>query len=347
MKGETAYLRSLCDVSRAFASAERKDQLLNRIIESAIDTMGAKAACLFLEDEGKGVFLPVAQKGLSKNYLHAEPESARALVPKMRKQGYIHIRDAASDPRSENREIKAAEGIASILAVPVQVNRPIGVLALYTAKPRDFSEIDICFLTALAEQGGIAIHRARLIDQLRNNASIFHDLAAGINSSLEIPEIMRMLTQGVTRALNARAASVRLIDSEANALRLVSSYGLSETYLNKGSVDEDRGIPEALAGESTVVHNAAVDDGVDYRTEKSAEGIVSIVTVPIRAKSDMIGVLRVYYGTARSFFSDELIMVQAIGYQAGLGIQNASIYMKLESEMKDLQSDIWSHRSWF
>jgi hypothetical protein len=39
-----------------------------------------------------------------------------------------------------------------------------------------------------------------------------------------------------------------------------------------------------------------------------------------------------------------------IGYRVvhgGLAIQNASLYLKLQENKKDLEADIWSHRSCF
>jgi hypothetical protein len=40
-------------------------------------------------------------------------------------------------------------------------------------------------------------------------------------------------------------------------------------------------------------------------------------------------------------------MIQALAYQGGLAIHNASLYLKLQEDKKDLESEIWSHRSWF
>lgn len=348
MTGETAYLRSLCDISRAFAAAEKKEQLLNRIVESAIDTMKARAACLFLVDGENGAYVPAARQGISDSFLYAQSDYLQQQLHQILKTGYLHIRNPEADPRLESPEDFPAQSVASMLAVPVLVdNKPIGILALFTQEPRDFTETDIAFLSALADQGGIAIDRARLIAQLKKNARIFHNLASGISSSLEIPRIMNILTEGVSRALKAKAVSVRLIDPKDNTLKLISSHGLSRAYIEKGDIQNDVGIPEALAGESLIIRDVTTEEGVRYRSEKSAEGIVSILSVPIRAKSDVMGVLRLYFGTWRDFYYDELLMVEAIGHQAGMAILNASCYLKLETALQDLQSDIWSHRSWF
>jgi hypothetical protein len=36
-----------------------------------------------------------------------------------------------------------------------------------------------------------------------------------------------------------------------------------------------------------------------------------------------------------------------VAYLGGLAIQNASLYLMLQEDMKELKADIWSHRSWF
>jgi len=54
-----------------------------------------------------------------------------------------------------------SEGISGILAVPILVqDETIGVLRLLTEQIRYFSDADINFAMAVAEQGGVAIQRA-------------------------------------------------------------------------------------------------------------------------------------------------------------------------------------------
>jgi GAF domain-containing protein len=348
MTAPNDYFRSFCDVSRAFGRTEDKNALLDLVVENAIKTMDGKAACLFLADETKDIFVAAAQKGLSKDYLHAGPMRARQLTQEILKGGYLSIRDATTDPRLENHEAKKAEGIASLLVVPVRIyDRAVGVLSLYTGIPRDFSKNEIEFLMALAEQGAMAIEHARLVEQLRKNNKLFHDLAAGMISTLDLKSIMDILTAGIARALEVKAVSVRLLDEDKSTLHLVASYGLSEKYLNKGKVSADKSIAEALRGNPVVIKDATKDSGVQYRREKEEEGIVSILCVPIKAKEEVIGVMRLYSAVPRKFSEDEIMLVTALAHQGGLAIQNASMVLLLQDDMKNLKDDLWSHRSWF
>jgi GAF domain-containing protein len=241
-----------------------------------------------------------------------------------------------------------AEGIAAFLAVPVVVDgKAIGALVLYTAGPREFTKEDAAFLGALAAHSGIALDRARLIGQIRRSTRLFFDLSAGINSSLDVTEIMDILTVDLCKALKAKAVSVQLVDENSGDLRQVASYGLSEKFLSEGCRGDDPDILTALNGETVLTRDVSADTGGLYRNEKLEEGIATILTAPVKSRDDIIGTLQLYYGTLRDFYDDEITMVNALANQAGLAIQNATCYLALESDMKDLKDDIWSHRSWF
>ncbi len=183
MSEKSDYFKTFCKVSSALGTTLKKEKLLDLIVQSAIDTMAGKAACLFFEDEQKenDIFVPIAQKGLSKSYLHAEPKEAKRASEEIMKKGYVAIHDATTDPRVKTHELKKKEGIASILVVPVIVKERVkGVLTLYTSKPRIFSEDEIHFLTALAEQGGMAIERARLVTADHTEHPDFYQHSPGV-----------------------------------------------------------------------------------------------------------------------------------------------------------------------
>ena len=342
------YFKTFCKISKAFGTTLGKEKLLDMIVHSAIDTMDAKAACLFLSDEEENVFVPVAQKGLSDNYLHASPMRARKLVDEILKRGYLAFHDAATDPRLENLEAKKAEGIASILSVPVMVkNQAIGVLSLYAGEPRDFSQDEIDFLRALADQGGIAIAQARLFERINQNSMLFLDLASSINSTLDIKQILHILSAEICEALNMKGVAIRLMNNETGNLELVATYGLNEEFQNKGPVSIEKIIAQALRGETIIIEDVSMDDRLEYKEEIVKEGIVSMLCVPIKAKEEIIGVMSLFSGATRKYPQDVIILVNALAHTGGLAIQNASMYLSLQEDKKSLEEDIWSHRSWF
>jgi GAF domain-containing protein len=348
MTRETDYFRTFCKISKAFGTAATKNELLDLIVKSAADSMGGKAACLFLADERQGIFVPTAQTGLSDNYLHASPLKARKIVAALEKEGWLAFPDATSDPRLENHAAKKAEGIASLLTVPVKVkNRVIGVLSLYTAETHDFQTDEIDFLCALADQGGIAIEHNRLLRRMNKNAMLFLELASNINSTLDIQKVLGNLTENICDTMGMKGALIRLMDEDTGSLKLVASHGLSDAFLEKGAITSTETAARALKGETIVISDATTDERIRFKDAMKSEGIVSMIVTPILARDKVIGVMRLYSGVQREFPSDLMVMVEALAHQGGLAIQNASMYLKLQEDKKSLEEDIWSHRSWF
>ena len=349
MSERNDYIKAISKVGRALGTTIERDKLLQMIVKSAVDTMQGKAACLFLAtDETKDEYIAVAQTGLSKSYVHSAPGRMTPVMKMLKKDGFIHYRDDAKDERVLYKDSKVKEGIGSILVVPVHVkDEMIGSLALYTENIRDFSEKEIEFLTVLAEEGGMAIEKAQLIEKLRNNTRIFRDIATHITASTDIKTILQALTEDVAKAIGVKAATLRLLDDNRVVLRLAASYGLSEKYLKKGPISAEKSIAQALQGKPVVVKDAATDTGVQYRDEKKEEGIVTILSVPMKSRDEVIGVLRLYSATAREFTEDDIQFVTAIAYMGGVAIQNMSLLAMLKDDVKDLRDNVWIFKSWF
>lgn len=348
MTKEMNYFKSFCKISKAFGTTQKKQELLNLIVESSIESMAGKAACLFLADERQDFFVPTAQSGLSEDYLHTSPIKARNVVTVLEQKGFLAFPDATTDPRLENHDAKKAEGIASILTVPVRVkDHTIGVLSLYTATRREFDSQEIEFLQALADQGGIAIQNNRLHRRMQKNAVLFLQLSSSLNSSLDIKAVLSNLTLNICEVLGMKGALIRLLDEDTDSLKVVASHGLSDAFLEKGSLATTETASRALRGETIVISDATTDDRIVFKDTIKSEGIVSMIITPIRTSDKIIGVMRLYSSVQREFPPDFMAMVEALAHQGGLAIQNASMFLKLQEDKKSLEEDIWSHRSWF
>lgn len=350
MAPKTNYFKTMCNLGRAFGTARNRRELLALICRSAKETLNGKAACLYVIVSGKEDLAPVAQQGLSETYFRSRRSTlTRRIVSIIQEEGFFFSSDAVTDSRLDQREAKKAEGIAAILAVPVMVKgRIIGVFCLFADSPREYDEDEREFLMLLAQQAGGVMEHAHLIDQLRQETRLFFDLAVNLSGSLEVRDILNAMTTDLARALGVKAASISLLDENGENLALVASYGLSEKYLKKGPVSSRKNLAQLLKGQKPmVIQDVATDPEVQYRQMKQEEGIVTILSVPVKTKETVIGVLRLYSGVRRGFTKDEIMLVTTLAYLGGLAIQNASLYLICQSDMETLKKELWSHRSWF
>ena len=165
------YFRAFVHVSKAISSTLHLQKVLDIILEEAIGSMGLKAGAISLLNEKEERLELIAQQNLSKTFLEKGPVRADRSIPRaIRAGGPVIIPDIAHDDQLQYPEACKREGIRSILCFPIVFKgETIGVLRLYDSKSRDFTSQEVEFITALAEQGGIAIENARYMQEVQSS----------------------------------------------------------------------------------------------------------------------------------------------------------------------------------
>lgn len=172
-----------------------------------------------------------------------------------------------------------------------------------------------------------------------------YQITLRISSSLDLDQVLAYLTEETAAAVEARAASVRLLDKDGEHLEMRAVHGLSEDYLNKGSVvlarsSVDRAI---LSGEATQLEDVTKDPSFQYPEEAAREGIVSVASVPLIAHGQPIGVLRVYSGERRRYSDAEMRFLVAVADLAALSIDNARLYDQMKQNYEDTMNTLWGN----
>jgi GAF domain-containing protein len=124
-------------------------------------------------------------------------------------------------------------------------------------------------------------------------------------------------------------------------MELVANYGLSDRYLHKGPVEADKSIAAAMTGKPVSIYDVRTDPQAQYPQEAAAEGISSILSVPISLKNNIIGVLRIYTRACREFTEEEISFVSTLAEQAGLAMENARMFQKLKGDYEAITSDMY------
>ncbi len=173
---------------------------------------------------------------------------------------------------------------------------------------------------------------------------LFRDVCRTINSTLNLKEVLNLIAENIVKVLDIKACAIFLLDKPQKRLDVGASYGLSETYLNKGPVDAEKSIVESLQGNFVLVHDATKDPRTQYPKENEKEGIASILSVPISVKGNVIGVLRIYTSQPRNFSEEENEFIAALAEMGGIAIENARMFHHLKSNHEKLINEV---HEWF
>lgn len=156
-----------------------------------------------------------------------------------------------------------------------------------------------------------------------------------INSSLEPGELLNRIAEQTAKALKVKACSIRLLSRDGKFLLPGASFGLSKGYLRKGKIEVVKsGLDkEALAGKTVMVADASSDPRFQYPDAAKAEGIISVLVVPLMLEErKIIGVIRIYSGTDRIFCDSEVEFLTIMANLSAIAIENARLHQALKSD---------------
>ena len=366
------YFQLFYETAQAILSAGNLQATLDSLVQRTVVALGAKGGILRLIDEESNSLVQVAAFGLSDAYLNKGALSTDQSIPEVLTGKPVWIKNAYDDPRLQYPEALRAEGLNTVLSVPVIAGeKVIGVLRLHSAEPRDYSAEDLEFVSALAEMGGLAIANARLtqaegdklaalfseigvaqptaaeigepqlppapiepLDPAKSLAYFrtLHEVTRALLSTPDSKQVMQLIVDKVIGIMQVKASALRLRNETTHELELIATTGLSAKFLAKGQPHTDQSIAETLAGRPVLILDTAHDPRLEYPAETVAEGIESILSLPIVARNRVVGVLRLYSTEKREYTPEETTFLTALSHIAGVAIMNARLYEKTRND---------------
>ncbi len=167
---ERQFLRCFQEISSAIGSTLTINKVLQLVVTTITEVLGVRGTQVRLLDRKTNELQLAASFGLSENFTRIGALKAKRGEDGVRKLSTksIVIDDAPNDPRVEYRSEIAEEGIRKILTLPlIARDRMIGELTIFTGESLAFTEQEIQFATAIAQQCAFAIENSRMYQQVK------------------------------------------------------------------------------------------------------------------------------------------------------------------------------------
>jgi len=327
------YLEVFQEVTRLISSLLDPQQVMDLVVKRLPELLEVDAATIRLLDIGTDSFVLGAACGLSDQYLSRSTIDSSEVMAAIKKGKPIARKDIDIVCDHDSCVYVSQEGVKSAMSLPIIFNnKVIGLLRLLTKDSREFAESEISFAMSLAEQVGMALTNSRLFQELEIQVKFLSELkeiSSLVNSTLNLDDILKTIVDKLPPLLNVKGCTVRLLHPATNRLELVAASGLSETYLNRGSISRENAFFKAVKGEAVAIFDATSDSRVDHHTAIKEEGIKSILVVPIRDGAEIIGILRLLTDEPRSFSKSEIDFTVTVAEEGGNAIQKARTYRKI------------------
>jgi HD-GYP domain-containing protein (c-di-GMP phosphodiesterase class II) len=232
------YLTTLHKVSDILSRASSVEALFDSIVQAILEVSGGdRAAILMRNKESGGVDMITVRTKDGK--ASGEVKVSRSVVNDVLEKGISAFTDdAMADDRYVGGESIVRQRIRSVMCAPMRTTEEIlGVLYVDSQMAREFSEAELELLAAVGNQAGIALHRAKLMQEVEK---LFLDVMKAIASIIDAKDGYTHKHSERVSAFGVRLARHLGFDSDSRAvvelsglLHDVGKIGVPDAILNK------------------------------------------------------------------------------------------------------------------
>jgi len=319
------------------------DGTLRRIVRAARELTQARYAALGVPD-GKGSLALFLTEGLNESEIARipHPPVGEGLIGEVYRSGQsIRLPDLTRHPRSSGFPA-GHPPMRSFLGVPISAfGRPVGQIYLTerVGEP-EFTEEDQNLIEMLAAHAAAAIENARLYRQVQDREGelatrnreleLVNSLSTAVGTALELDPLLEGILDRVVGLFQAQAGEVILRAEDENVFVPVLRRGLTEESFwqaNRFRAGEGMIGSVVATGKAVWSSDLAEADAVRLlRPSVIDAGFGTLVSVPLKARAQVVGVMSLGFRGERPLRVDELGLLEAIGAGVGVAVENARLY---------------------
>ncbi len=164
-------------------------------------------------------------------------------------------------------------------------------------------------------------------------------ISAALSGLWDLDGILGVGLDSALSIMEGNIGEILLIDEARQILSHQVSRGLSKEFVENAEINLGEGITGSVAqsGKAILLEDISKDPRVAHREQIIAEGLKAFISVPLRAKDKVLGVLNVASRAPHRFTASDVHLLYAIGDQMGIAIENARLYERLRGARERLR----------
>lgn len=216
------------------------------------------------------------------------------------------------------------------LAVPLKGKQGVyGVLLVDTGESASM-ELDVPFISNLADSAGMAFENARLHESsnvLINELRMINEITRRLNQSLKLQEVFQFASDELIKIFKADFGLILQTDPD-NGKMVVQSSNLSEMDRDTFSLDYGFAGIMLSTKEPIIISDYSLNPKVRSKLMEST-GARSMIGSPIIVGSEVVGVIMMAHRLPHYFSYDNFKLLQVLSGHIGLAITNASLHAEV------------------
>jgi PAS domain S-box-containing protein len=350
-------LMAITRVSREITSEPNLEQVLTSIARHAAD-LSRSDACLVFTADSEGELL-VTGHGLELSFIRSLKDrftsTSNSLIQRvMRRQRVIRVPDVLEVPYELLHALVRPESLRALLFVPMEKGEElVGGIVLAQREPRHFSQEEMAFLQALAQQCVNAVENAHFFEveyQQRQQAENLYRASRIIGQATDVEGILRGVME-VAEPLGFEATTLILIeetDVQNRPLKGVAHTLCTEgdDYLRRSPIAdlplrEDREVADRLLGDPDCVVTYRQGNGASPKIVQQVmkeQDLSSLSFLGLNLHSQAVGFLGFSsYGARPPLSSGEVRQLRTLSDQVAVAMENLRLFQSVAREKSQFE----------
>jgi GAF domain-containing protein/CheY-like chemotaxis protein len=343
-------LATLARLTETLAASLSLEDVLDRVVRSAVDLFGPSVSRVWLLDEDGQTLSLRASAGAQSTVGGRTriPVDAGLMGHIVTARAPLLVPDLREDPRVQNPDRVRAEGIISFAGMPLLLDDCVlGGVSVSLRERRPFDGEDLDILQSLGSQAAVAIRNATLYADTRRSLEetrALLDVTEILNSTLEPQRLLKRVAIKIAQVCAVDRCTIERWEAD-RVLPLMSQFadGRREPAMWQAFTTEvptpPREVPiHARAIETrrpVVIEDAVASDLVPVEWPRIF-GLRSTMVVPLIRQDEIIGVMSLDYCARPGHYAPwQVNLAVAIAGQLVLSLENARLYSEAQGRLRE------------
>lgn len=164
-------------------------------------------------------------------------------------------------------------------------------------------------------------------------------VSAAISGLHELDAILKIGLDNVLNIMNGTVGGIMLLDEPSQTLCYRVCHGLSDKYAEEMRLKLGEGIAGKVAqsGRAVLLEDISSEPNAARIELVRLEGLRAFISVPLRARDNILGVMNVASHVPRHFTKEDIHLLHSIGDQLGTAIEQAILQERLRKARERLR----------
>jgi K+-sensing histidine kinase KdpD len=178
------------------------------------------------------------------------------------------------------------------------------------------------------------------VDRKIQELSFLHEISQLASSTRDWDEMLRIVIDRTTDAMRTDVASLYLLERREGLLRLVATNGLDRRSIGRATLRVGEGITGWVANARVPLAARDVKKEPRFKWVRGTDDprFVSMLSVPLIVRDDVVGVMNVQTVETRDFSKEEIDLLQTIANTVAGIIDKARLHREAERKLREVSA---------